>query len=250
MENDGKDEDPRWQRLLGLAVHELRSPLGVVTGYLLMFERAGSLSDKQLQFLGEVKKSADKLKTFVDEMSELVRLEDGERTAVRGRIDVTSMLNDVIAAVGAEPEREVRITLKNEAAGSAVHGDPVKLRKAIGSVIWALRREMMTNDELIVHLKRELDAGKRQLRISVGDEQRIGALSRAELGQLVRFHEWRGGCGYRLPIARRIIAAHQGRLWSPAAEPSEPTDDRERNPDQASKARAVIVLPEIHENGS
>jgi signal transduction histidine kinase len=42
------------------------------------------------------------------------------------------------------------------------------------------------------------------------------------------FDEWRGGSGLSLGVARRVIEAHGGRIWSPAED---------------AKAGAVIALP-------
>ena len=52
-----------------------------------------------------------------------------------------------------------------------------------------------------------------------------GALSNSSLA----FEEFRGGVGFTLPIARRIVTAHDGQLWSPPDNP---------------RAGAVLFFPE------
>ena len=86
----------------------------------------------------------------------------------------------------------------------------------------------MTSDRLFVrHLTRPLGGGQVHW-IAIGDAERIDSLASAEPGALTTFDEWRGGCGLSLAVARRIIDAHGGRIWSPA-------DD--------TKAAAAILLP-------
>ena len=64
-------------RTLSLAVHELRTPVTVVAGYLRMLlrEQAGPLSDKQRKMLEEADRSCGRLGALVAEMSELGKLE-------------------------------------------------------------------------------------------------------------------------------------------------------------------------------
>ena len=46
--------DPKWHRLLSLSVHEFRTPITVVAGYIRMLlkDRAGPLNDQQRRLAG------------------------------------------------------------------------------------------------------------------------------------------------------------------------------------------------------
>ena len=69
--------DPKWSRLLGLSVHEFRTPMTVVAGYIRMLlkDRAGPLSDQQRRLLEEAEKSCGRLTALLTEVSDLSNLE-------------------------------------------------------------------------------------------------------------------------------------------------------------------------------
>lgn len=232
MTHGSADDDPRWHRLLSLAGHEFRTPVTVVAGYIRMLlkDRAGPLSDQQRHMLEEAERSTGRLASLAAELSELASLEAGQAKFHRNRVELGPIVEDAIRSLPPLPDRrEVALTLKNEAAGAAVEGDRARLNAAVAAVLTALRRELVTSTELLVHLRREANGGVPLLRISIADDERIRAVENAAGGELARFDEWRGGCGLSLAIARRVIAAHNGQLWSPAA---------------AAKAGAVLIIPE------
>ena len=69
----------------------------------------------------------------------------------------------------------------------------------------------------------------RTLRVTIGGADRIDDLRQVPAEELTPFEEFRGGVGFTLPIARRIVAAHDGQLWSPPENP---------------RAGAVLFFPE------
>src|SRR5918999_2180574 len=93
--------DARWPKLLSLAVHEFRTPITVVAGYvrMLLKDRAGPLSDQQRKLLEEAEKSCARLSALLAEMSELSNLEAGTAPFNRSRIDLRALLADAVASL-------------------------------------------------------------------------------------------------------------------------------------------------------
>src|SRR5688500_19252541 len=106
--------EPRWPRLLGLAVHEFRTPITVVAGYLRMVlkERAGPISDQQRKLLEEAEKSCGRLSALVAEMSDLSALESGKAASNKAALDLSALLRDVAASLPEMPDRSVTIALE------------------------------------------------------------------------------------------------------------------------------------------
>jgi len=222
---------PRKDPLLSLGVHEFRTPVTVIAGYLrmLMSARTGTLTDIQRKMLEEMEKSTARLSGLIAEMSELSTLEAGGAIFNRGVVDLGALIEGELDSLPALPDRDVQVTVQNEAPGAGVHGDPVKLRGALHSLLVAHRRELVTSDELRVCVERTTQNGSPTLRVTIGGADRIDDLRQVPAEELTPFEEFRGGVGFTLPIARRIVAAHDGQLWSPPENP---------------RAGAVLFFPE------
>jgi signal transduction histidine kinase len=217
--------------LLSLGVHEFRTPVTVISGYLrmLMSQRTGTLTDGQRKMLEEMEKSTARLSGLIAEMSELSELEAGGATFNRGVVDLAALIEGDLDSLPPLPDREVQVTLRDEAPGARVEGDPVRLRGALRSLLIAHRRELVTSDELRVCVERATQNGSRLLRVTIAGADRIEDLRQVPAEQLSTFEEFRGGVGFTLPIACRIVAAHDGQLWSPPENP---------------RAGAVLFFPE------
>ncbi|MGH9409633.1 MAG: sensor histidine kinase [Vicinamibacterales bacterium] len=208
--------DPRWPTLLSLSVHELRTPMTVVSGYIRMLlkDRAGPLSEPQRKLLQEAEKSCGRLSELLSEASDLAQLEDGRVVVGRQQADVIEALRAAVDRLPPLSDRTVEIHVDVESGAAPIHGDPTRLAQALSAVVAALRRELVTEDPLIVRERKRRIDDRVVYEIAIGDPATIGAFDEAEGRALTVFDEWRGGCGLSLPVARRVIAALGGQLSS------------------------------------
>jgi signal transduction histidine kinase len=223
--------DARWPKLLSLTVHEFRTPLTVVAGYIRMLlkERAGPVPDAQRRLLEEAEKSCARLSALLAEISELSALEGGTAAFTRASVDLRALLVQVAEGLAPLPDRAVHVEVAGTAEPLTATGDPTRLRYAFSAIAAALRRELVTSERLVVHaaaLQHDDDTG--WIRIAIAEPSRLDRLIVAGPPDLMTFDEWRGGVGLSLANARRVIEAHDGVVWSPRDEP---------------KAAAVIDLP-------
>lgn len=204
--------DPRWPKILSLSVHEFRTPMTVVAGYIRMLlkDRAGALNDQQRRLLEEAEKSCGRLSALLTEVSELSTLEAGTATFNTQSTDLNSVLRTAVEQLAPLPDRDIAIDLRLEDGDAPISGDPVKLAQAVGSVIAALRRELVTTDRLVVKTRR----GAADYEIFVGDDASIQTLEAQPRSVDATFDEWRGGVGLSLLNARRILNAHGGAIVS------------------------------------
>jgi signal transduction histidine kinase len=204
--------DPRWPKILSLSVHEFRTPMTVVAGYIRMLlkDRAGALNDQQRRLLEEAEKSCGRLSALLVEVSELSTLEAGTATFNKHATDLNSVIRTAVEQLPPLSDRDVPVDVQLEDAAAPISGDPVKLAQAVGAVIAALRREMVPPDRLIVKTRR----GPAGYEIVVGNDAAVQVLGAQPASADATFDEWRGGVGLSLLNARRILNAHGGAISS------------------------------------
>ena len=204
---------PACPELLALAVHEFRTPVTVVAGYLRMLLRNldEPLSERQRRLVEEAEKSCGRLAELVAQMSDLSNLDAGGAPFNRSDVPVFDLLADAAAGIKEGQDRGVQLQVRGAVPGTIVHGDPVRLRAMFTAVLHATAREQ-TDSVVVLADCAVRNTDGRWAHVRIGDEASLPLLDAGEGA----FDEYRGGIGMVLPIARRIIEAHGGRLWSPA----------------------------------
>jgi signal transduction histidine kinase len=213
--------------LLSLAVHEFRTPASVVSGYLRMLQRdATPLNDRQRKMVDEAEKSCARLVALVAEMSEVSKLDAGVTTLGTDPLDVFVVVQEVAECVHEAAEREVRFEVRGPTTGAAVIGDSARLRTAFSAIFKAILREQPAACTVVADRRVATHDGTSSAVIVVAEQATVQA---AYESKRAAFDEKRGGLGLALPLARRIIERHGGRLWAPAS--------------TAERGAAIVTLP-------
>jgi signal transduction histidine kinase len=205
------------RQLLSLIVHELRSPMSVVAGYLrlVLQNPAVQLAEPERKMITEANRSSGRVLQIVRELSELVALETGEGVRPLAPVPVFSVWEESVRA--APPPADVTtFSCAPEDRAIEVPGDARRLKQAFAAVLAASLRERAAGDLASSGFVTG-DAGARRVVIALGGS---GIEGRGDdvLQKQAPFDWWRGGIGMVLPIARCIIDGHDGRIWSLSAE--------------------------------
>ena len=201
-------------RAMSLAVHELRTPVTVVAGYLRMLlrEQAGPLTDKQKKMLEEADRSCGRLGSLVSEMSEFGKLESRELALARQDFDLAELTQQLASGMHEGSDRGV--TLETRATEPVpVAGDRSRISAALSALIHAALRERGEPGAVVVECS-TIPGTPPWAVVAIGDEAAVASLARISPDTAAPFDEWRGGLGLALPVARRVIEAHGGALWS------------------------------------
>jgi len=212
-------ENNVFPRALSLAVHELRTPITVATGYLRMLlrEQAGPITDQQRKMLQEADKSCARIGSLIAEMSELGKLEEGAITVPGVSFDLAALIVELASAMHEGEDRGVR--LETRVPGPViVTGDRTRLAAAIGALMHAALRERGQPGVILVECSTLSDSNQNWAIVTIGEETAAKLLATTSRTSPPPFDEWRGGLGLALPVGRRVIEAHGGALWSAAGD--------------------------------
>jgi hypothetical protein len=219
--------------LLSLAAHEFRAPANVVSGYLRMLQHdtVHPLSERQRQMIDEAQKSCARLVALISELGEVANLDTDSFVLNVERFDLFQLIREVAEDLHQAEDRNVQLQLRGETAGASVSGDRVRLSGAFSAFFRAMLREQPSASIAAVDriLVRHEDGASAV--VVVAPE---GDLQHAYEAPAVPFDEVRGGLGLALPIARRVIERHGGRVWTPAINVSH---------DQVAQSAVIVSLP-------
>ena len=234
-----------YPKLISLAVHELRGPTSVVGGYLRMLQRdtENPLTGRQRQFVDEAEKSYARIVELLAALSEVGKIDDGQIKMSPRSTDVFPLVAEVAEGVHEAADRDVRFEVRGPGEGALMAGDVDRLRTAFAAIFRAILREKPGPCTVVADRRLVKEGAGTSAVIVVADADAVQTAYDAEP---VPFDEKRGGVGLSLPIARRVVEAHGGRLWSPAFAAGEPApgpgvpgviDER------ASRGTVLIALP-------
>lgn len=232
------ESENAYPQLLSLAVHEFRTPASVVGGYLRMLQRdpETTLTERQRKMIDEAEKSCGRLVALIAELSDISKLDAGLIALSRQRLDLFTLVGEVAAAVQEAKDRDVHLELRGEASGASLSGDHTRLRQAFDAIFRAILREKPGPATVIAERRIEKRDGRETAVVVVADASSVEA---AYERTPAPFDEKRGGLGLALPLARRVIEGHGGRIWSPA-----PGDGGNDESDAAlARGSAIISLP-------
>jgi signal transduction histidine kinase len=220
--------------LLSLAVHEFRTPASVVGGYLRMLQRDTTepLTERQRKMIDEAEKSCARLVGIIGELSDISKLDAGLLALGQQPLDFFTLVGDVAEHVHEARDREVRLEVRGDADGASLMGDAVRLRNAVEAIARAILREKAGPCTVVADRRRVTRDGQGEALVVIAEDRDVQAAYDSDPGM---FDEKRGGLGLALPLARRVIEGHGGRVWSPSP--------RAGNEDLLARGSAIISLP-------
>ncbi len=202
--------------LLHLLGHELRSPAGVLIGYLRMLQegRFGDEADR-LRTYDKMRAATGRLSGLGEAVSQLASwIEPRERVAVPA--DARDLIDRSVAAAQAQFSRpfDRRLDVPPGTAHIAAL-DSQALADAIAAVMVATARELGEESVGVRALVRADHAPS--VDIVIGSQARLdGGVAPLSSEHAESFSTRRGGMGLSLVLAIAVLDAHAAHVWTPA----------------------------------
>ncbi|TMF84513.1 MAG: HAMP domain-containing histidine kinase [Chloroflexi bacterium] len=124
-------------QFLNLASHELRSPLGVINGYLSMLEQGvfGQLTESGVRALEVLKAKTVEMNLLVAQMLDAARLEDGRLALKRDRLDLRDIAQDAMEVVRPLAGADHQLSLEMPPRAVTVFGDVGRILTIISNLL-------------------------------------------------------------------------------------------------------------------
>ena len=232
-----RDTTGRLSYLLSTASHDLKAPLSALDSHLqaLLGGYAGPLAEKQRQTLVSCREWVTEAQELLNNYLELSRLEAGQAHDDMLPLQFAEVVRRAVAVMQpAARDKGVALVAILPEALPPVRGLPLQLQQAVVNIVSNAVKFTPPGGRVDVTLER----ARNQLRLEVLDTG--NGISDEDLPLI--FDDYyrsakveNGGAGLGLAVARRIIAAHGGRIWAES-----PIN---RDASQAKGSRLVVTLP-------
>jgi signal transduction histidine kinase len=217
--NDARNE------FVSFIAHELKNPLTSVKGYVSMVRMAGA-NDMQQDFLERITRNADRMRTIVDDLNDVTKLETNNMKIDAEPCNFREVVDETLASFEkriADKEQTIAVDVPDELP--LVMGDKDRLIQVMTNLVSNAHKYTPQGGRLGV--RAEVIANWRNprgemrgtmLRIAVADTG-IG-MSKDDLGKLFqpyfrtdRSKDMDEGTGLGMTLTKGLIEQHSGEIW-------------------------------------
>ena len=200
--------------------HELRTPLNAIIGFseVLLARMFGELNVKQTEYLQDVASSGQHLLSLINEILDLSKVEAGKMELELSRVSLAESLASGLAMIRDRAGAH-GISLAVDCADGldAVEADPRKLRQVIFNLLSNAVKFTPDGGRIdLVARKRDgqAEVSVRDSGVGIAPEEQAKIFEEFGQAASARGQE---GTGLGLPLAKRLVELHGGRMWLESA---------------------------------
>ena len=205
-------------RFLGMAAHDLRTPIGTILTYseFLETEAADHLDEEQRSFVKIIRDSSQFMLNMIDDLLDVSVIESGQLRLERGLEDITCLIGRVIPPLRALAiKKQIALLFTpSEIPLPAVSIDADKIEQVLNNLVGNAVKYSHVNTA--IRISAEIGVG--EIRVSVSDQGQ--GIPKEDLSRLFQFFSKTsvrstGGeksTGLGLAITRRIVEGHGGHI--------------------------------------
>ncbi|MEN0053103.1 MAG: PAS domain S-box protein [Mucilaginibacter sp.] len=205
--NDKKDE------FIGLASHELKTPVTSLSGYLQILNRTLSEADRNKPFVQKALRQVNKLSELISDLLDVSKIETGHLPLSFVRFDLVQLVLDVIELTQYTTKTH-RIVMCPEVETIMVSADKQRIEQVIinllsNAIKYSPNKVLVNVIVTVNHDKARVSVQDFGMGINKDQQERI--FSRFYRVEELAAHI--SGLGIGLYISKEIINRHNGTLW-------------------------------------
>jgi len=198
--------------------HELRTPLNAIIGFseVLHAEMFGELNERQHAYVGDVLEAGRHLLALINDVLDLTKIEAGRMDLDLARVSLEDILQSGMTMHGEHASRAgIALGLRVDPAEIVLTADERKVRQVVFNLLSNAIKFTPRNGRVDVSGR----LGDGIVEVAVSDTG--PGIAPADLERI--FEEFdqgggtaardAGGTGLGLPLSRKFIELHGGRLW-------------------------------------
>ncbi len=206
-------------QFLGMAAHDLRSPLGIITSYseFLLQQSIGPLTAEQTEFIETIYAISNHMRVIVEDFLDLSTIESGKLRLNKEEVDIVPLIarhleiSQVLASAKA-----ITLHFEHAPALPRIPLDPLKISQVLTNLISNAVKYSPPQSQ--VHVAATVT--EETVQVSVKDAG--PGITQADLDHLFQPFARTGilptggesSTGLGLAISRKIIQEHNGRIWA------------------------------------
>jgi PAS domain S-box-containing protein len=205
--NDKKDE------FIGLASHELKTPLTSISGYLQILSTMVT-SEKSQLFVAKTRQQVKKLSALVSDLLDVSKIEAGKLQLSHERFDIHLLVDDAIELLS-YGNNHYQLLLETNISELFVTGDPNRIEQVIINLLTNAIRYSPGSNRIIVYLTHdpnEVKIGVRDFGFGIAPEKLKDIFSR--FYRIDDANPNVSGLGIGLYLSHEIVSRHKGRIWA------------------------------------
>ncbi len=209
-------EESKRNEFLGMAVHDLRTPLHKISLATELLLSGRLEKEKEKEFLHLIQRSSKSMMSLIDDLLDITRIESGQLRIKKQDVLVRPFLEELCQDVQlVSEEKDIPVELKLDPAVDKIKADPQRLAQVINNLLSNALKYSEPHSKVILSAKLEQEG----VRFAVQDKgQGISEEEQKELFQA--FHRLSAqptagehSTGLGLAIVKKLVDLHQGKVW-------------------------------------
>ncbi|MEJ6980482.1 PAS domain-containing sensor histidine kinase [Pedobacter sp. P351] len=202
---------------IGLASHELKTPLTSINGYLQIIGRLNEGAKSQ-QFIDKTLQQVSKLSNLVSDMLDVSKIEANQLRFSNENFDILKVVDNAIEIFD-HTNNSHEIILHSTCDNLTVVGDPNRMEQAIVNLLTNAIKYSSNSTKVDVFLsctENEIKIGVKDYGCGIAPDKLEKIFSRFYRIEDVNPHI--SGLGIGLYITKQIIDRHNGKVWAESKE--------------------------------
>jgi signal transduction histidine kinase len=206
--------------LIQMIVHDLRSPLSALIGYIdLILLNKSNFSQNQLDSLEKSLNSCLELKDMIQALLDIHKMEEGKLTLEKESTDLVKLIHGIVEQFSLRAkEKMVSLSFSRSDELPPLPVDPALIKRVIANLLTNAIRHTPSGGKVEVRLKPYHQNGSLYLSVcdngdGLAPEYHQKIFEKFEQVRLKKAGVAVGATGLGLAFCKMAVEAHQGKIW-------------------------------------